>query len=118
MSTTFAKVNALGKVENIIVATQAYIDTLPDAVNYVQTFQDANGDPAKGYNYASMGGTFDAANKAFCAKQPFSSWSLDAKFQWQAPVPMPEARAGVLYRWDEASTAWAEWTPPAVPATE
>ena len=110
METLFAKVNAGGVVENVIVAEPDYIATLPDASSYVQTWADASGDPLKGYNYASIGGKFDPANNAFSAKQPYKSWVLDAKFQWQAPVPMPVAKAGVYYQWDEAAVNWAEVT--------
>jgi hypothetical protein len=114
METLFAKVSALGDVENVIVAEQSHIDTLPDASSYVQTWADASGDPLKGYNYASIGGKFDAANNAFIDAQPFKSWKLDAKFKWEAPFPMPAAKAGVFYQWDETAVDWKEV---AVPAT-
>ena len=113
METLFAKVSALGDVQNVIVAEQSYIDTLPDASSYVQTWADASGDPLKGYNYASIGGKFDAANNAFIAKQPFNSWKLDAKFQWEAPFPMPTGAANVFYTWDEAAVDWKELPVPA-----
>jgi hypothetical protein len=113
METLFAKVNAGGVVENVIVATPEHITTMPDASSYVQTWADASGDPQKGYNYASIGGKFDAANNAFTAKQPFNSWKLDAKFQWQAPFPMPAAKADVFYTWDESAVDWKELPVPA-----
>lgn len=114
METLFAKVNAQGAVENVIVAEQSYIDTLPDASSYVQTFADASGDATKGYNYASIGGKYDAANNAFVDVQPFTSWKLDAKFKWEAPFPMPAAKSGVYYTWDEAAVDWKEVAIPAV----
>lgn len=108
METLFAKVNAGGVVENVIVAEPDYIAKLPDASSYVQTWADASGDPLKGYNYASIGGKYDGANNAFVDAQPFKSWVLDAKFKWQAPVPMPAPKAGVYVKWDEATTNWVE----------
>jgi hypothetical protein len=108
METLFAKINALGVVENVIVAEQSFIDTLPDASSYMQTWADANGDAAKFYNYAGIGGKFDAVGKAYVSPQPFNSWVLDAKFQWQSPVPVPAAKAGSFYTWDEATVSWKE----------
>jgi hypothetical protein len=108
METLFAKLSASGEVLNVIVAGQDFVDAQPDASSYVQTFADANGDPAKGYNYASIGGKYFAAEKAFAGVQPYASWVVDAKFQWQPPVPAPAAKAGVYYQWDEAAVNWAE----------
>jgi hypothetical protein len=112
MATTFAKLKADGVVENVIVADQEFIDTLPDAASYVETFIDANGDAAKGYNYAIIGGKFDADKKAFIAPQPFASWVLDAKFAWASPVPMPEAKQGFVNFWNENSLGWEEFEIP------
>jgi len=108
METTFAKVSAMGEVQNVIVAGQDFINKLPDASSYVQTWADANGEAAKGYNYAAIGGKFDPVKKAFMAPQPFASWTLDAKFQWQPPVAQPAAKAGFFYTWDEAAVNWKE----------
>jgi hypothetical protein len=105
---TYAKVNATGDVETVIVADAEYISSRPDAASYVQTFEDAHGEAAKLYNYAIIGGKFDADKKAFISRTPFASWVLDAKFAWTAPVPMPEAKAGAFYRWDEVAKSWAE----------
>jgi hypothetical protein len=113
METTFAKINAFGDVQNVIVAEQSYIDSLVDSTSYVQTWADASGEQDKRFNYASIGGKFDAANNAFIAKQPFNSWKLDAKFQWQAPFPMPAAKADVFYTWDESAVDWKELPVPA-----
>jgi hypothetical protein len=108
MAKTFAKLNADSIVENIIVADQSFIEALPDAASYFETFEDANGAAAKFYNYAMIGGTFDAVKKAFVAKRPFASWNLDAKFIWQPPVAEPATKAGFAYFWDESSVNWKE----------
>jgi hypothetical protein len=115
METLFAKINAFGDVENVIVATPEYVVTMRDASSYVQTWVDANGDAAKCYNYAVIGGKFDAANKAFMAAQPFKSWTLDAKFLWQPPVPQPAAKLDSFYTWDEATVTWKETSIPTNP---
>ena len=106
MEITFARINAKGIVTSVIVADQAHIETLPDHDSWLQTWGDANGDSTKSYNFASVGFKYDAANNAFISPQPYPSWSLDAKFQWQAPISMPTD--GKIYYWDEATTSWVE----------
>lgn len=106
VETLFAKVTAFGEVKNIIVADQDYINTLPDADSYAQTFADANGNAAKRYNYAVIGGKFDPVNNVFVEPQPYQSWSLSAAFSWQAPTPMPDD--GKPYKWDEPTLSWVE----------
>jgi len=65
--------------------------------NWVQTSYNGN----IRYNYAGIGFTWDAENNAFYTPQPFASWSLDAAFKWQAPIPYPQN--GEDYYWDEDS---------------
>jgi hypothetical protein len=105
---TYAKVNAIGDVENVIVADAEYISSRPDASSYVETFIDAAGDAAKRFNYAVIGGKFDAEKKAFISPTPFASWVLDDKFVWQAPIAKPETKAGFFYTWDEPTVGWKE----------
>jgi hypothetical protein len=115
---TYAKVNAYGVVENVIVADAEYISSRPDASSYVETFIDANGDAAKRFNYAVIGGKFDADKKAFISPTPFASWVLDAKFAWTAPVAQPAAKAGFFYTWDEPVKSWKEKPLPTAPTAE
>ena len=56
------------------------------------------------YNFAGPGSTWDEANDAFIAPQPHASWSLDANFLWQPPVPQPDFN----HYWDEDTTSWVE----------
>jgi len=72
--------------------------------NWVQT--SYNGNIRK--RYAGIGYTYRADLDAFVAPQPYSSWTLDANADWQAPVPMPTD--GKMYSWDEAAQAWVEVT--------
>lgn len=66
---------------------------------------NANGDPAKRYNYAGIGYTYDAVRNAFIAPQPFPSWVVDeSTCQWVAPVPYPSDDG--VYVWDEESGDW------------
>lgn len=54
--------------------------------------------------YASIGYSYNAEGDVFVRPQPFPSWSLDANFDWQAPVPMP----GEDYIWDEENQQWVQ----------
>jgi hypothetical protein len=55
-------------------------------------------------HYAGIGYTWDAENDVFYAPQPYPSWTLDADWNWQAPVPYPTD--GGDYTWDEATLSW------------
>ena len=44
--------------------------------------------------------------------QPFYSWVLNEETcLWEPPVPHPQD--GKMYTWDEPTTSWKEFTPPA-----
>ena len=55
--------------------------------------------------YAGIGFSYDAVNDVFITPQPYSSWSLDDNFDWQAPTPRPIE--GVWY-WNEEELTWKE----------
>jgi len=57
--------------------------------------------------YAGIGYTYNEIADVFVAPQPFESWSLDANYDWQAPVERPAD--GKLYSWDESNQAWVEF---------
>lgn len=109
----FAKVNAKGIVEQVIVAEQDFIDTLPDASSWVQTSYNTyggvhtlGGTPLR-KNYAGIGYKYDADKDAFIPPKTFPSWLLNEETcLWEAPTPMPTD--GKVYTWDEATTAWVE----------
>ena len=56
--------------------------------------------------YAGVGFTYDESADVFVAPQPYPSWSLDANYDWQAPIDYPAD--GKLYSWDEANQVWVE----------
>jgi hypothetical protein len=55
--------------------------------------------------YAGIGFYYDPVADVFIAPQPYSSWSLDANYDWQAPKEKPE---GFCY-WDEDLGDWVEY---------
>ena len=111
----FARVNAYGLVDQVIVAEQDFINTLPDAGSWVQTSYNTHGGqhvlggtPLR-KNYAGVGFKFDVQRDAFIPPQPYPSWALNEDTcLWDAPTPMPQD--GKFYVWDEPTTSWLEET--------
>jgi hypothetical protein len=56
--------------------------------------------------YAAIGFIYDAVADVFITPKPFASWSLDANYDWQAPIAYPAD--GKKYLWDEANQVWVE----------
>ena len=56
--------------------------------------------------YAGIGYTYNELADVFIQPQPFASWSLDANYDWQAPIDYPAD--GKDYSWDEANQVWVE----------
>jgi hypothetical protein len=103
----FAKVTD-GKVTEVIVAEQDFIDNLDGT--WLQTSyntygnQHPEGRPLRG-NYAGIGYTYDSTNDVFYAPKPYPSWVLNEDTcNWEAPVPMPQD--GNLYEWNEETLSW------------
>ena len=117
----FARVNAQGTVEQVIVAEQDFIDAMPDADSWVQTSYNTRGgkhyDPETGLeddgvalrkNYAGVGFKYDIDRDAFIPPQPFASWTLNEDTcLWDSPELMPEVPVDAegkptgRYRWSE-----------------
>ena len=106
----FAKVNAMGQVETVIVAEQDMIDTLPDKTSWDQTSyntragQHPEGRPLR-KNYAGIGYTYDPARDAFIPPKTFPSWVLNEETCWWEP-PTPYPQDGEVYTWNEESKTW------------
>ena len=117
----FAKV-LNGKVTQVIVAEQDFIDSMIDtsAGTWIQTSYNTSGgvyyqansttqsdDQSKAlrYNYAGIGYTYDAEADAFYGTQPYPSWTLNTtSYTWEAPSAMPDD--GEKYVWNESTTTW------------
>jgi hypothetical protein len=56
--------------------------------------------------YAGIGYSYNEVGDVFVTPQPFSSWSLDENYDWQAPIDYPAD--GKDYLWDEANQVWVE----------
>jgi len=119
----FAKVLD-GKVTQVIVAEQEFIDNLVEVEpgRWIQTSYNTQGgihyepnsngetpseDQTKALrkNYAGIGYTYDVDKDAFYAPQPYPSWILnETTCMWKAPVAYPTD--GQKYTWNEETTSW------------
>ena len=88
-----------GKVENVIVAEQEWIDTQINDV-YVKSTNE---------NTACVDGFY--IDGRFTLPQPYASWTRDGN-GWKAPVSLPndsynhETGLGVIYMWNEGTLSW------------
>ena len=107
-----------GIVQDVIVAEQDFINTLPDSQNWLETSYNTRGNlhynpntglpdgkpPLRG-NFAGIGYIYDAVNDVFYAPQPYPSWILNnSSWTWEAPTPMPND--GNIYIWEEPTISW------------
>lgn len=108
-----------GKVLQVIVAEQDFINTFIDSIpgEWIQTSYNTRGNvhygpdglPDNGIalrgNYAGIGYMYDKENDVFYAQQPFSSWILNPNtWLWESPVPYPND--GESYFWNEEDRNW------------
>lgn len=96
----YAKINSENIVENVIVAEQDFIDSLPDSSFYkLGEFPIIDKKPR-----ANMGNVYMPELNAFVEPKPYSSWVLDQNYDWQPPVPFPILPGD--YEWDETIQNW------------
>lgn len=109
--------NADNVVEQVIVAEQDFIDTLPDKDSWIQTSYNTHaGEHPEGRplrkNYAGIGYLYCPDRDAFMPPKPFESWKLNEDTcLWEAPVPYPE-NSEEFFGWDEEQQEWI--SPPSV----
>ena len=108
----FAHINENNIVDAVIVAEQDYIDSLPDAANWIQTSyntregQHPENRPLR-KNYAGIGYTYDSTRDAFIPPKPYPSWILnEATCTWYSAVPYPEDYMNDPYIWNEELQEW------------
>ena len=116
-----------GLVIRVIVADQDFINTgkVGDPNKWVQTsfnthggihYDNKTGEPSEDQtkalrkNYAWVGDEYDETRDAFLKSRIFDSWILnESTCLWESPIPAP--KDGKLYRWNEDSQSWEEFTP-------
>ena len=110
----FAKVLD-GKVIDVIVAEQDFIDKYVDTIpgEWIKTSYNTHGNthsqggtPLR-KNYAAVGGNYDKEGDFFYDTQPFTSLTLNKTTGlWESPVTLPSD--GKEYYWDEENKKWVE----------
>jgi hypothetical protein len=55
--------------------------------------------------YAGKNYSYDPVADVFITPQPYSSWSLNQNFDWEAPTPRPEQGQ---WDWNEEAGEWLE----------
>jgi len=113
----FAEIGSDNVVIRVIVAEQDFIDTgvVGHPSRWKQTsYNTLGGVHLKGgvpfrKNYAGVGYTYDSLRDAFIPPKPYESWVLNEETcVWDPPVPIP--LDDKIYRWDEETTSWIEFT--------
>lgn len=54
--------------------------------------------------YPGPGFLYNEEADVFITPQPYASWKLDEKYDWQPPTPKPED--GQDYLWNESTLSW------------
>ena len=113
----FAKV-LNGKVVDVIVAEQDFIDNMIDETpgEWIQTSYNTyrgvhrdGGTPLRG-NFAGIGYTYDADLDVFIQPCPHKGWVQDNSiFDWVPPTPHPDD--GNPYVWDDETESWVAADP-------
>lgn len=113
----YAKINDQGIVDAVIVISNSNemangVESEAAGVAFCQQLTGHQDWKKTSYNgnmrkrYAGIGYTYSADRDAFISPQPFPSWILDSKTNWQPPVPMPTD--GKMYQWNETNQQWQE----------
>ncbi len=101
--THFVKIDSTNTVTEGIVAEQDFINSgaVGDSFLWVQTSYNHNFRK----QFAGVGYTYDKVNDVFISPKPYPSWILDASFDWQPPIAMPD---DTPFTWNEDTTSWEE----------
>jgi hypothetical protein len=102
-----------GKVVQVIVAEQDFIDNMVDTTpgKWIQTSYNTragvhrNGETPLRKNFAGVGMIYDKTRDAFYHPQPYPSWTLNEDTCiWEAPIAFPDD--GEQYTWNEETQSW------------
>ena len=95
------------KVVNNVVTKVVVADEVPaiDTDFYIETFKDGTR-----FNFAEIGGVYDATRDAFFSKRPYLSYNFnETTCSWEPPTPYPEDASDLKpYKWNESTTSWVE----------
>ena len=97
----FAEIDATNTVTQVLVVgddqehrgQEFLADDLGLGGTWIQTTKSTSG----------AGYTYDTEAGVFYPPQPYPSWTLDANYVWQPPVPQIDG-----YGWDEETVSWIQ----------
>lgn len=111
----FAKLNDNNEVIEIHVVNNAVLDKNNEEQSGIEFLTQWSGGYTNWkqtsfngkirFNYAGIGYSYDEKLDAFIAPQPYPSWKLNNKCQWEAPKPLP---TDGLYSWQEDTQTWVK----------
>jgi hypothetical protein len=62
---------------------------------------------------ATIGSSYDSVNNVFIRPKPYASWTLNANFDWQAPISFPTIEKinneALEIKWDEDNQKWCSF---------
>ena len=93
----FARINSLTrKVDTVIVATQEFINSLPDYDLWI----DSSVENTK--KLADKNDIYDVDNNNFKRLKPHDSWVFnESTWNWEPPIAMPSQTNEEVYTWNE-----------------
>ena len=102
MNKRFARINSLSKkVDTVIVATDEFINSLPDYDLWVASSVT---DTKK---LADKNDIYDVDNNNFKGFKPYDSWVFnDSTWNWEPPIAMPDQISEEVYNWNEDTQQW------------
>jgi len=102
MNKRFARINSLTKkVDTVIVATQEFINSLPDYDLWI----DSSIEDTK--KLADKNDIYDVDNNNFKKIKPYDSWVFnDSTWNWEPPIAMPDQTNEEVYNWNEETQQW------------
>ena len=87
-------------VVNVIIAESLEIANDITGKDCIEIVNQINVEP---------GGIYDSDKNIFIKKQPFPSWQLNSKNEWEAPIS-PGVDESKVWAWDEDSLSWLDIT--------
>lgn len=101
----YAELDSSNKVINIIVGTDASVQSLPG--KFIKMDIDSN--PSR--KETCIGGDYNPDRDMFILPQPWPSWILNEEnLEWESPVG-DKPSDGKKYNWNEDSGSWQEIVP-------
>lgn len=97
MNKRFARINSLTKkVDTVIVATDEFINSLPDYDLWI----DSSVENTK--KLADKNDIYDVDNNNFKGLKPYESWVFnETVWNWEPPIAMPDQTDDEVYTWNE-----------------